>query len=48
MAESQKARIMRILNISPEEADDVLAYDQAVERGKPTRTDKDNPPVSAG
>ena len=39
MAESQKERIMRILNISPEEADDVLAYDQAVDRGEPTAYD---------
>lgn len=39
MAESQKEKIVRILEVSPEEADQILAYDKAVEQGKPTPYD---------
>ena len=39
MAETQKERIMRILGVSANEADDILAYDKAVEQGKKTEYD---------
>lgn len=39
MAETQKEKIMRILKVSPEEADEILAYDKAVDQGKPTEYD---------
>ena len=39
MAETQKQRIMRILGVSANEADDILAYDKAVEQGKKTEYD---------
>ena len=39
MAETQKAKLMRILNVSEKEADDIIAYDKAVEQGKKTPYD---------
>lgn len=39
MAETQKEKIMRILNVSAQEADEVMAYDKAVEQGKATPYD---------
>lgn len=33
MAETQKERIMRVCGISAEEAEEVLAYDKAIDRG---------------
>lgn len=35
----QKERIMKILNVSAKEADEILAYDKLVEQGKPTPYD---------
>jgi len=35
----QKQKIMTILNVSSEEADEILAYDKAVEQGKKTKYD---------
>ena len=37
--ENQKERIMKILNVSPKEADEILAYDKLVDQGKPTPYD---------
>jgi hypothetical protein len=37
--ENQKERIMKILNVSPQEADEILAYDKLVDQGKPTPYD---------
>ena len=34
MAETQKERIMRILNVSTEEADEILKADKAIDRGE--------------
>ena len=34
MAETQKERIMRILNVSAEEADEILKADKAIDRGE--------------
>jgi hypothetical protein len=34
MAENQKERIMRILNVSAEEADEILKDDKAIDRGE--------------
>ena len=34
MAETQKDRIMRILNVSAEEADEILKADKAIDRGE--------------
>ena len=34
MAETQKARIMRILDVSAEEADEILKADKAIDRGE--------------
>ena len=39
MAESEKEKLMRILNISEAEALDVMAYDKSVEKGKSTEYD---------
>ena len=39
MAESQKDKIMRVLEVSADEADQILAYDKAVEQGKTTPYD---------
>ena len=39
MAETQKQKIMRILNVSEQEADEILAYDKDVEQGKKTKYD---------
>lgn len=39
MAETQKDKIMRVLGLSSEEADDVLAYDKAVDKGEKTPYD---------
>lgn len=39
MAETQKEKIMRILEVSAQEADEILAYDKAVDQGKKTQYD---------
>lgn len=39
MAESQKQKIMRILDVSAEEAEVILAHDKAVDQGKKTPYD---------
>lgn len=39
MAESQKERIMRVLEVSEKEADEILAYDNAVDKGLKTQYD---------
>lgn len=39
MAESEKEKLMRILNISEAEAKAVMEYDKAVEKGKATEYD---------
>lgn len=39
MAESQKEKIMRILDVSAEEAEVILAHDKAVDQGKTTPYD---------
>ena len=39
MAETQKEKIMRILKVSAQEADEILAYDKAVDQGKKTSYD---------
>ena len=39
MAETQKEKIMRILDVSAAEADEIMAYDKAVDQGKPTKYD---------
>ena len=39
MAESQKQKIMRILEVDEQAADEILAYDKAVEQGKKTEYD---------
>mgnify|MGYP006872981502 CR=1 FL=1 len=39
MAETQKEKIMRILGVDGEGADDVMAYDKAVDRGEKTKYD---------
>lgn len=39
MVESQKERIMRILKVDEQEAESVLAYDKAVDRGEKTEFD---------
>lgn len=39
MAESQKEKLMRVLQISEKEAEDVIAYDKAVDRGEKTSYD---------
>lgn len=39
MAENQKEKIMRILNVSAQEADEIMAYDKAVDQGKATPYD---------
>ena len=39
MAETQKEKIMRILNVDSKAADEILAYDKAVERGEKTPYD---------
>lgn len=36
MAETQKDKIMRLLEVSEQEAEEILAYDKAVEQGKKT------------
>lgn len=41
-AESQKDRIIRILGVTPEEADEIIAADKAIDRGE--RMDFDLPP----
>ena len=39
MAETQKAKLMRVLQVSAEEAEDIIAYDKAVDRGEKTKYD---------
>lgn len=39
MAESQKQKIMRILEVNEQAADEILAYDKAVDQGKKTEYD---------
>jgi len=39
MAETQKERLMRVLNVSAQEADEIMEYDRAVEQGKKTPYD---------
>ena len=39
MAESQKEKLMRILDISSQEADEILAHDKAIDQGKRTPYD---------
>lgn len=39
MAESQKEKIMRVLEVDSKQADEILAYDKMVEQGKPTPYD---------
>lgn len=39
MAETQKEIIMRVLKVSAEEADEILAYDRAVDRNEKTPYD---------
>ena len=39
MAESQKERIMRVLDVSEKEASEILAYDEAVDKGLKTQYD---------
>lgn len=36
MAETQKDKIIRLLEVSEQEAEEILAYDKAVEQGKKT------------
>lgn len=39
MGTSQKDKIMEILGVTAEEADEILAFDKAVDQGKPTDFD---------
>ena len=39
MAETQKQKIMRVLQVDSKQADEILAYDKAVERGEKTPYD---------
>lgn len=39
MAETQKEKLMRILNVTAEEAEEIIAYDKAVDQGKKTPYD---------
>lgn len=39
MAESQKERIMRVLEVNEKEADEILAYDNAIDKGLKTQYD---------
>ncbi len=39
MAESQIEKLMRVLDISEEEAKDVIAYDKAIDKGEKTEHD---------
>lgn len=39
MAETQKDKLMRILNVTAEEAEEIIAYDKAVDQGKKTPYD---------
>lgn len=39
MAETQKEKIMRVLQVDSKAADEILAYDKAVERGEKTPYD---------
>ena len=39
MAESQKKRIMRVLEVNEKEANEILAYDNAVDKGLKTQYD---------
>ena len=39
MAESQKQKIMRIIEVNEHAADEILAYDKAVDQGKKTEYD---------
>ena len=39
MAETQKEKLMRVLNVSAQEADEIIAYDKAVDQGKKTEYD---------
>ena len=39
MAETQKEKLMRVLDISAEEAEQVMEHDRLVEQGKPTKYD---------
>lgn len=41
MAESQKERIMRSLGVSAEEAEEIMAFDKAIDRGQRTEYDLD-------
>ena len=39
MAETQKQKLMRVLEISAKEADEIIAYDNAVDKGMKTEYD---------
>lgn len=39
MAETQKEKLMRVLQVSATEAEDIIAYDKAVDRGEKTKYD---------
>lgn len=39
MIENQKQKIMRVLEVNEKEADEILAYDMAVDQGKKTEYD---------
>lgn len=39
MAENQKEKLMRVLKLTAEQADELLAYDKAVDRGQKTEYD---------
>ena len=39
MAETQKEKLMRILQVSDKEAEEIIAYDKAVDQNKPTPYD---------
>ena len=39
MAETQKEKLMRVLGVSAREADEIIAYDKAVDQNKPTKYD---------
>lgn len=39
MAETQKEKLMRVLKVTAAEAEDIIAYDKAVDRGEKTKYD---------
>ena len=41
MADNQKERIMKVLGVSAEEADEIMAYDKAIDRGERVAFDLD-------